>query len=509
MNRRPLGLSVTLLLAVGCASDQTLAPIAAGVTTRPAVTNPTGAGLLVVAGGGAVGTQGDTTAWSYQLYRPLLLHGDLDGNGVITVAIVGAATTTSLPKSYVLWMGTALGLNITATQYVISTVAAANNPATAAAVQAADVIFLDGGNETLYYDAWNDTALESAVLAAASNGAAIGGTSAGAMAMSQYCFCGNSGLQASQVIADATTVWLDDQSVPGTSAIHTDFLNILAGIYFEPHFTTKGKLGRLMGVLARAVEDNGDPSILAVGADERTGLIIQNDTALVVGIGEVAFMHESPATIRIRDAGRPLIYTDLVSDHLTNGWRYDLAAHAPITTTLPPGVSAWAWPGPSTANAGALTISGAIEMDKMKFQRVAAYYPSNYALTLTTAPVYVRNGVGFTDAGNITKRGYKQETLFRALASQPTHLGVFAFTGDSLVRSSLEPDVVSITGNTGAIFVDLQGTTFKGLSPYRSNVATSGGSLKAAALTNTRVSVLAESAVRGMRYDTRLHQIVP
>jgi hypothetical protein len=310
-------------------------------------------------------------------------------------------------------------------------------------------------------------------------------------------------------MADATTIWLDDQSVPGTSAIHTDFLNILAGIYFEPHFTTKGKLGRLMGVLARAVADNNDPSILAVGLDERTGLVIQNDTALVIGIGQAAFMHESPITIRIRDTGRPLVYTDLVSDHLTNGWLYDLAARAPITTTLPPGVTGVTWPGPGTVNANGLTIKGSIETDKTKFQRVAAYYPSNYSLKLTTTSVYVRNGIGFTDAGNSTKRGYKQETLFRALVAQPTHLGVFAFSGDTLARSSLEPDVVSISGTTGAIFIDPQETTFKGLSPYRSNVATSGGSLKAGALTNLRLSALAESGVRGMRYDTRLHQIVP
>ena len=508
MNRR--GLLLPLLLAAGCASDQTLAPAAVGMPLRARITNPTGAGLLTVAGGGSIGVQGDTTAWSFQLYRPMLLHGDINGDGIVTVAIVGAATTTSLPVAYVQWMGTNLGLTVAATHYIIADIASANNTVTTDKIAASDVVFMDGGDEALYYDAWNGTALESAILTASGRGAAIGGTSAGSMAMSQYCFCGNTGLQASQVIADAKTIWLDDQSVPGTTAIHTDFLNILAGIYIEPHFTTKGKLGRLMGVLARAVEDNADPTILAIGLDERTGLIIQNDTAQVIGTGEAAFMHESPTTVRIRDAGRPLVYTDLVSDHLTNGWLYDLAARAPITTTLPVGVTPFVWPGPSvTLNAGALTINGVIEVDKNKFQRVAAYYPANYALTLTTAPTYVRNGIGFTDAGNTTKRGYKQETLFRALVAQTTHLGVFAFSCDSLVRSALEPDIVSVSGSSGAIFIDTQGTTLKGLSPYRSNVATSGGSLKAGALTNLRVSVLAESAVRGMRYDTRLHQIVP
>ena len=434
MNRRAV-LVLSLLMAIGCASDQTLAPAAGGAPERAKVTNPTGAGLLVVAGGGTVGTQGDTTAWSFLLYRTLLQHGDIDGDGIIKVAIVGAAATTSLPVSYVQWMGGVLGLNVAATQYIVPDIASANNEVTTAKVAAADVIFMDGGNEALYYDAWNGTALESAILTASGLGAAIGGTSAGAMAMSQYCFCGNTGLQASQVMADARTIWLDDQSIPGTSAIHTDFLNILAGIYVEPHFTTKGKLGRLMGVLARAVEDNADPSILAIGLDERTGLIISNDTAQVVGIGMATFMHESPTTVRIRDGGRPLVYTDMVSDNLTHGWLYDLALHAPITSTLPVGVTPFVWQGPGTTlNAGALTIQGVIETDKTKFQRVATYYPSNYTLVQTTAPVYVRNGIGFTDAGNTTKRGYKQETLLRALVSWPSHLGVFAFSGDSLVR---------------------------------------------------------------------------
>ncbi len=509
MNNRALPLALTLLLLAGCQPDASLAPANDAAPRRPVVTNPTGAGVLVVAGGGNNGAVGDTTAWSYQLFRPLLLNGDRDGDGVVRVAIVGAVSLTSMPVSYINWMAGTLGLTVLATQYIVPNTTAANEPTLVAAVSSADVVFLDGGNEAVYYDAWNGTGLEEAVLAAAANGAAIGGTSAGAMAMSQYCFCGNTGLQSSQVMANATTIWLDDQSIPGTSAIHTDFLNILAGIYVEPHFTTKGKLGRLLGVLARAVADNGDPSILAIGLDERTGLVIRNDTAQVVGIGEAAFVHESPTTVRIRDAGRPLVYTDLVADHLTHGWLYDLAAHAPITTPLPAGMTAVTWPGPGPANAKALTIKGAVEGDKTRFQRVAAYFPSNYALTQTTAAIYVKNGIGFTDAGNMTNRGYKQETLFRALVAQPTHLGVFAFSGDTLTRTLATPDVVDISGPTGAIFVDPQGTTFKGLSPYRSNLATSNGALKAGALTNLRLSVLAESAVRGLRYDTRLHQIVP
>jgi cyanophycinase-like exopeptidase len=511
--KRALLIVALALLPAACSQDQVTSPDAGQVSlplAPPAhLTNPLGAGLLLLEGGGTLGVQGDTTAWSYKLYRRLLLNGDINGDGIVTTAIVGANASLPIPPTYIQWIGTTLGLTVVATHYVVPDIATANSPTISAAVSVADVVILEGGNEALYYDAWNGTLLETGILAAAQAGAAIGGSSAGAMALSQYCFCGNTGLQSSQVLQNARTIWLDDQSVPGTSAIHTDFLNVVAGIYVDPHFTTKGRLGRLMGVLARATDDNGDPTILAIGLDEKTGLVITRDTAEVIGTGEAAFVHQSPTTIRIRDAGRPLVYTDLVEDRLTDGWKYDLVQQAPVTATLPPGTVAVTYPGPGLANSGGLTIVGALETAKNSFQKVATYFPSNYNISQTANTIYVKTAVGFGDAGNSTTRGYKQETLFRAMYGNNGYLGVLAFSGDSIIRGSLTPDVVGISGNSAAILVDPQGTTFKSLSPYRSNLAITNGNLRAAALTNLRISAIGESTARSLHYDTRLHQIVP
>ncbi len=341
-------------------------------------------------------------------------------------------------------------------------------------------------------------------------GGAIGGTSAGAMSQAQHCFCGSSDLISSDVMRDAKTPYLDDVSAPGTSAIHADFLGFVPNAVIDTHFTQRGRLGRLIGIMARAIEDSGDHTIFAMGIDQKTGVVIQNGIAEVIGNGEVAFVKESASSLLRRDAGRPLFYTELVFDRLNDQWRYDLSARAAITTLTPPGTSAVNYPGDGSTNLGALSVTGSIEADANYFESLARYAPNDYSLLSGSATSVIKASVGFTNAGSSSSRAAKQESIFRALFDVPERIAVLAFSGGTLARAAGAPDSLNFGGTLATILIDAKTCDFKGLAPVISSYASVGGVLRTAALTNLRVHVLAESALpsRGVSFDTRQHLLI-
>lgn len=522
---RLTSLALIAALALAACSDATSPPAAPKVTgtassrqssPSSSFAHTTGApgtraapGVIVAAGGGAEGNSGNTSAWSYRLYSELVANGDVTGDGTVRVAILSVAKETSWLPNYFVWIGQTLGVPVVATNIQVASRGDANNAATVGVVANADVVFLKGGDQGVYYDQWNGTLLETNIRVVTGRGGAVGGTSAGAMSLSQFCFCGGKDLVSADVMRNARTPFLDDASQPGTSGIHSDFLGFVTGVVFDSHFTTRGRLGRLIGILARATEDAALDTLLGVGLDERTGVVVRGGIAEVRGVGEVAFVRQGGATLRLRDAGRPLVYTGLNLDRLTDGWRFDLA-HRSVVTSSPPSGALLIPPAPTrTANSGALSASGSTEGDRSKFAWIAAYAPSNYALAASGTVPQVHDAVAFMQSGNTTSRGPKQETLFRALYDKPWAAGVLAFAGGTISRTPARADALEIGGTSAAIIVDPAAATWKGLSPSRSNVASAGGTLQAAAFVGATLHVLGESIARGMRYDSRMHAVVP
>jgi len=503
-------------------------------------------GVVVVAGGGREGDQGDTSSWSYKLYRKLIENGDRTGDGIVQIAILTTLLKVNDPNwysyaeaspnanppglglthaqavaqallddawlpNYLQWIGSSAALNVQAFNVEVATLAVANDASRVGLVAGADGVFIKGGDQGEYYDKWNDTLLEAHIRTVVQTRVGgVGGTSAGAMSQAQYCFCGSSDLISTDVLANAQTAYLDDVSQPGTSAIHTDFLGFVSGVFIDTHYTQRARMGRLLGVLARAVDDSGDRAIVAIGLDQKTGISIKNGVAEVIGVGEAAFFRESASTQLRRDAGRPLFYTELVLDRLTEGWQYDLAARAPLTHPLPAGTILVTYPGDGAANSGALSIAGSVEADANRFEWLPRYAPSDYLLGSGSASPFVRGSLGFSNAGASASRAAKHETLFRALFDQPNAVAILAFNGGTLSRTSSAPDVLSFGGTLASIIVDAKSCTYKGLSPAISSYAITGGALRAAALTNLRVHVIAESAspTRGASFNTRRHSVV-
>lgn len=372
-----------------------------------------------------------------------------------------------------------------------------------------DAIFIRGGDQGVYYDQWNGTALEDSIRAVILRQGAIGGTSAGAMSLAEFCLSGGKDLISLDVLQDARTSYLEDASEgPGSSGIHSDFLSLLPGFFVDTHFTERGRLGRTIGVLAKAMEDAGRSDLRAIGLEQKTGVVIRQDTLHVYGTGEVSLISPTSDTQIRRTAKRPLWAANLRLDRLTHGWKYVLSSGSPVTLPLPDGMTDLpVFPGGQPAP-GPLQIDGSQAGHQSLFAWSGAIYPANYSLMAGSSPGLWPGSAGFTDASASSSRADKQETLFRVLYDKPAALGVLAFRGSRLEIRTGQPDRLMVTAEPGystaaAIFIDLSSATQSGLSPFPSNWATSGGSLKTAAFINARLHVLADSDKpdRGVWFD--------
>lgn len=472
-------------------------------------------GTVVLAGGGPEGNIGHPEAWSYPLYKALVDNGDINHDGRVTVAILSVSKETDWLPRYFEWLGADAAFNVR-----VANAKGANDPAIVDIVATADVVFIKGGDQGRYYDEWNGTLLEQRIHAVIDAGGAIGGTSAGAMSLAQYCLCGSMDLVSLDVLKDATTHKLDDKS--GGSGIHADFLGVVPGVFIDTHFTTRARLGRLLGVHGKTVEDYGVPRLLSIGIEERTGLVIHGSMAQVMGVGSVDFVQQTPESVLRRLPGHPLVYTNLRDDILTAGGYYDLAARSPDLTRLPAGSVAVDYPGDGPGNVGALAVKGNQGDDRAAFAARPTYSPTAYALVPGSVTPAVDRSLGLVDAqtarddaNGYDLRGDMQAALLRALHDQPASTAFLLPRSSQLTRTAHEPNLLHFghrapahEAEAATIVIDCKRCTSTSLARAVANEDTGSGSLHAAGFIGARVHVLAESDLDGIGYDSRTHEVL-
>lgn len=448
--------------------------------------------LIVAAGGGSEGEPGDANAWSARLYRNLVTHGDSTGDGRITVAVISASDQTDFIPRYFKWLGADEAYNVK-----VDSRAAAASPDVVAAVDRADIVFLKGGDQGVYYDAWNDQPLEAALrrLVEDRHGA-VAGTSAGAMSLAGVALAGGKSLTSPEVLTDACTPMLDDDD--GGSGLHTDFLSFVAGAHIDTHFTERARLGRMLGVMARAATDHQRARTLGIGISERTGLVIEGQRARVIGLQSVWFVDARPDTRVVRQPGRPLAFGPLNAHVLVDGWAFDLASRRPVP---PAGAVAVTDTATHTPDSGALKLSGsdllAEQAFALRLKRGAAFG----VLTADAGPL-VHDAIGVCDAHAEAARGRLQEGLMRALYDHPGYTGYLLARGTGVSRSSAHPDhlvfgpVDPATPEVAAIVISSQAGGYHGLSPYASTMDSGDDSLHAAALTDLTLQVSSSARPR-------------
>jgi cyanophycinase len=174
-------------------------------------------------------------------------------------------------------------------------------------------IFLTGGNQSRLTQVVAGTRLADAISNAHDRGVAIAGTSAGASALGSHMVAfGRPG------------------STPKHRMVHLAAgLGIVPGVLVDQHFEQRGRIGRLLALVAQS------PSLLGLGIDEDTCAVVAADRTLsVIGRGAVTIVDGSHvATDAYRAKGyRPVMVSGAVLHSLPSGYRFDMRARALLPT---------------------------------------------------------------------------------------------------------------------------------------------------------------------------------
>lgn len=144
---------------------------------------------------------------------------------------------------------------------------AANSPAVTDRILEADGLFISGGDQRRLMDLiWETEAFKALHIAFHLRGCCMGGTSAGAAVMSRH------------MLAQGEATKLPEKEVADLDL----GLGFVSRAIIDQHFSERGRLGRLLSAMAQW------PTMLGVGIDENTALVIERGAAVeVVGQGAV------------------------------------------------------------------------------------------------------------------------------------------------------------------------------------------------------------------------------
>lgn len=138
-----------------------------------------------------------------------------------------------------------------------------HDPEGVQSLREADGIFFSGGDQLRITSVLGGTPYEAAVRAAHHRGAVVGGTSAGASAMSATMLVGGA----------------DEESARRADVRMCPGLGLLPNAVVDQHFAQRGRINRLLAALAQ------NPGTLGIGIDEDTAVLVRGDELKVLGSG--------------------------------------------------------------------------------------------------------------------------------------------------------------------------------------------------------------------------------
>jgi len=187
----------------------------------------------------------------------------------------------------------------------------------------AELIYVAGGDQSAYVNAWKGTNVESAIQAAYARGAVIGGISAGLAVQGEFVYDpdGVTAVTSAEALANPYRNGM---------LFSNDFLDLplMQDIITDTHFRQRDRMGRLLAFMARLRQDGLSARIVGVGVDEDTSLFIDSQgRAIVDGDGAAYVIQERSDTTRTQvSSGQPLIYRNLQRVRLLAGQTFDFAS---------------------------------------------------------------------------------------------------------------------------------------------------------------------------------------
>ncbi len=175
---------------------------------------------------------------------------------------------------------------------VVETREDASDPRIVRMIEESSGIFLGGGNQVKLVTALSGTPVGEAIWSHYAGGGVVGGTSAGAAALTELTLAGNE--------IDEEGKLVEQYIGPGLGLLGFRAL-------IDTHFTQRRRLYRLFVAIA----DN--PEVMGLGLDEDTAMVVKGEVATVVGKGGVTFVD-----------GRSVRFDN--ADQLTKGRQLTLSA---------------------------------------------------------------------------------------------------------------------------------------------------------------------------------------
>ncbi|MDE2652874.1 MAG: hypothetical protein OXI71_03570 [Gemmatimonadota bacterium] len=193
------------------------------------------------------------------------------------------------------------------------------DPAVLCRAGRAEALWLAGGNQWNYLGRW-PSELHDSLAAAVARGAAIGGTSAGAVSLGEIAFDARHGtVTSSEALANPLH---RDVSVSRPTIAQPE----LAGTIVDSHFMERSREGRLLVFLARFLAERGEGPVVGLGLDEGVAVLIEAGAYRVTSVdaGAAWLYHVSgPATL---ENGTPLSLDRIRRVRLpagsTGGWPF-------------------------------------------------------------------------------------------------------------------------------------------------------------------------------------------
>lgn len=257
-----------------------------------------GQGYLMFAGGGS---ETNVSGWASAPYGWFVEKA----GGDRIVVLSNDDTSQWLPNFF-----SSLG----ATEVVNLTITGNSQQEILDALDAAGGVFMKGGNQQNYVNAWKNTPVEVAIMSVFENGGVIGGTSAGAMVGGEF-------------ISTGGPVSSDNLRNPfnGSNSIESDFLGLLPNAVFDTHYFERGRIGRLLGIMGKIHAEHEPEVLYGIGLDDQTAVLIEPDGTLTVnGTGGVHVFRTTSQTEIFAQPNTELDVKNLEFHQLTHGFSINL-----------------------------------------------------------------------------------------------------------------------------------------------------------------------------------------
>ena len=206
---------------------------------------------------------------------------------------------------------------------VIPSRAAAADARVAEIIGKAEAIFIAGGDQAEYINFWKGTPVEDAVNDAIRRGVPEGGTSAGLAVQGEFIYSAqNDGKDEENLSSKAALADPFQHQV----VVVRGFLDnaLLADTITDSHFVRRDRMGRLLVMMSRVLNEGQVKELKGMGIDQETAVLVEaSGEAKVVGKGAAYFLRASGTPARVK-AGEALEFGPVSAVKVTAGGRFDV-----------------------------------------------------------------------------------------------------------------------------------------------------------------------------------------